>query len=435
MDLTLDGYFWHDKSERVRGTLTWSALSGGDLVLEGALTPNNQLAGEAELLHGRALDGRPIALVNSFVRRFDASTQVVQRWRVNAGFVGIDAPDPAVSTLAISVDGLERFAPMSNLSVTGGASAQDPVTLAWEPRQGAPDLEVAGGRLCLVSGRQVSLGEQRFSLEETAHIELHLDEAIPWTTATTPLRRFVALTEFFANRPMAAQREWSFEHDLLVDHLYQPIVGVAPDDPDKFWLRLHDISGNLPNAFDQWIQLLDDKPELGALLVEEVRFSLRTNPVDRVLRLTRMIELLHRRRHPDAQPEESPDIERHREVIDSAPERLRGWLSDQLGLTRVKLRQRIRDILLDLDGGLDEFVRDPDDFARVATKTRNWHTHYGDRSGIADGEYVTYLAMRLWVVVRATFLLEFGWSPSDAVALVYRDGNTQWVQATPLRQT
>jgi hypothetical protein len=142
--------------------------------------------------------------------------------------------------------------------------------------------------------------------------------------------------------------------------------------------------------------------------------------------------LLHRYRHPDAEPEQDDEADKIEQALEAIPAKLDGWLRDRLGVTTIRLRQRVRELLRDLDGRLDDIVVDPDRFARAVTKTRNWHTHYGDSSGVLEREHASYLAIRLWAVVRASVLVELGWTPAEAADLVALDHTSSWVATQPL---
>jgi hypothetical protein len=290
------------------------------------------------------------------------------------------------------------------------------------------------GKLDVVDERRLSLDQEEFAVRHVDYLRVTLPQAQVWHVAAERLGLLASLVELLADRPMTARRQWSpaqDDHDEI-DHFFQPIIGKPPNEPDRVWLRLEHVRSRLENAVERWIRLLEARPELVALVIEEVRFRRSTNAVDRILRLTRVLELLHREQHPSATPADDAELDKVNAVMEAAPEELRGWLRDRLGLTLIRLRQRIRETVADLPG-IEALLGDVDDFARAATKTRNWHTHYGDPRGVVEGEYAAYLAIRLWLLVRGALLLALGWDATEAVTLVQQDHESSWVAGLPIR--
>lgn len=432
----MSGHFWapEEPDKQVRGRLTWSAAEGGELTLEGILAPGGSLASVAPTLLGRTLGQIPVVLVDCFVRRAVIAAEITQRWRVNSAYVGTSTADLRANMLALEIDGLAAFMRASGLSVQGSLEARDPVHITWTRADPPVSLTVGDTELEVVDERRLLLEkETQFGVEHQEYLRLKLAQDEPWEQAAERLSLMAALFEFLADRPMPVRRQWrpgeADEED--VDRFFQPILGTQPRDPDRVWLTVTDVRSNLERALHEWTQLFDVQPGIVDLIIEEVRFRRSTNVVDRILRLTRILELFHRHRHPEAVPDDDDELERVEAVMDAVPESLRGWLGDRLGVTLIRLRQRIRETVAELSGIESQLV-DVDMFARTATKTRNLHTHYGDRSGVAEGEYATYLAMRLWLLVRGVTLLTLGWSPTEALALVSRDREVDWLAGQPL---
>jgi hypothetical protein len=286
----------------------------------------------------------------------------------------------------VDVDGLSAFTGGSGLAIEGGYQSRTPVKITWSPRDHPISLSEGVRTLELVDDRNLDLAQDHVSVEDHHYLRITLDDRRPWGEVAMELATGHTLLEFLADRPMGVRRQWEpSDGDGDIDHLFQPVAGMPPDDPDKVWLTFDHVQSNISQAFRQWSHLFHNQRDLIGLVAEEVRFRRATNSVERILRLTRILELLHRHRHPDAAPEDDAEVTKIQSVLQAAPVGLEGWLTDRLGVTQVRLRQRIRETIAEFDGLLDHTVVDVDIFARVATKTRNWHTHYGDSTGIATG--------------------------------------------------
>jgi ApeA N-terminal domain 1 len=435
VQISIDGHFWvaDVPDQQVRGHLTWDPVSGGSLVLEGFVgEPDTR---ELITLSGRALDGTPLVLLRCFVRHFGASDRIVQSWRVNEAFVGTDDGDPSITTLCIRLDGLRLFYPHSGLTVTG-ASTNNPreqVAVEWTPTQSVPTMQCGGAIFEIVDGRHLQLDEDEFSIRHDLHLRVSTSQPATWEKLAYQLGLVSVLIEFLADRPMQVQRQWRPGSGDDVDRLFWPLVGTPPED-DRVWLNHQDVVLRMENAVVGWHRL-DAEPEgLVDLLAEEIRYRRRTSVPDRILRLARIVELLHRHRHPDAEPEDDDDVAKIERVLYAAPDKLRDWLRGRLGVSSIRLRQRIHELLGDLGGGLDSIVVDPKRFATIATKTRNWHTHYSDHKDVVEGEYAYYLAERLWLLVRASVLLELGWPPEEATMAANLDRKSAYIAQQPLGQ-
>ncbi len=318
----------------------------------------------------------------------------------------------------------------------GTSGARDPVHIQWAPSDPPLELRAGGTTFGIMDERYLDLEADHFGINHELHLRVCVGEPEPWEDLACRLGLFAALLEFLADRPMPVTRQWrpmpALAEGAAVDHLFRPVVGVAPDDPDHVWLTLGVTTDRLEDALGAWCHLHTSSEGLLDLVIEEVRFRRGSSVIDRILRLSRILELLHRRRHPAAEPEDDDDAANVAAVLEAAPEGTEGWLRDRLGVSLIRLRQRLHELLADLGGGLDEVVVDPDRFARAVTKTRNWHTHYGDPSGVLVGDHAAYLAIRLWLVVRASMLLELGWTAEHVAELVRQDQTTGWIADRPL---
>jgi len=341
MNLDLHGHFWlpAHEAERVRGRLTWNAASGGELTLEGFLWHDGSPSKSADLLCGRGLDGTPLALVRSFLRRFQSSAPLTQHWRVNGAFLGTFDAEPSTHVLATEVDGLGAFTRTSGLAVQGSNGARDPVHITWSPADPPLSLPAGEGRLKIVDERQLDLDQDRFAVGHVQHLRLTMPQADGWSQVAGRLGIAAGLLELLADRPMAVRRQWrpSEEEQGCIDHFFRPVVGSAPDDPDKVWLTLAHVEGRLGDALRRWTELADAQRHLVSLIIEEVRLRRATNSVDRILRLTRILELLHRHRHPGATPEDDDEADKVNTALGAVPEELQGWLGDRLGVTIIRL--------------------------------------------------------------------------------------------------
>lgn len=394
MDLDQHGYFWipGEEDTRVRGHLAWSVSEGGELSLEGILASGGSLAASAPRLLGQTLSGVPMVLVDSFVRRAQIAAELTQRWHVNQAYVGTFDAEPDTDVLALDIDGLGAFTRTSGLGVEGTSGPRDPVHITWAPADPPLSLTLGDGTLEIVDERRLALDQDQFAVGHTEYLRLVLPRAEEWSSLAERLGLAATLIELLADRPMTVRRQWrpTADDPEAVEHFFQPVVGRPPNDPDKVWLTLADVEQNLDAALAGWTQLFEARRGLVDLIVEEVRFRRATSGVDRILRLTRILELLHRHQHPEATPEDDEEIEKVEAVLSSTPADLQGWLRDRMGVSLIRLRQRIRETVADLPG-IEALLADVDAFAGTTTKTRNWHTHYGDPAGVADGE-----SQRIW---------------------------------------
>lgn len=434
MEGNYEGYFWEpDRSGTpLRGRLTWAASQGGDLVLEGAIVGSDVLP-KHDLLLGRTLDGTPIVLFDAFAYHFSFASRETQRWRINRALVGTSDPQPAVSAGSLRLDGLRLFYGQTGISVVGPTTSQGPVTISWTPDSAVTTVPLPEGELRFATHRELDVSDDVAQVRHDVSLECTPRRAAVFSEPSEALHQVAALIEFLADRPFQVARETFTDCEgYEVDYLYRPVLGVSPDRPDRFWLRFDDVQPNLAVAVARWTELSVGRREMVDLLVEEVRFSRRTNTIDRVLRLSRIVELLHRARHPDAVPPVSDETERIEIVLREVGEENRRWLAGRLGRDQVRLRQRVAELIADLDGSLDAALVEPDEFAAMVTRTRNWHTHYTNNKGTAAGFDSHTLAMRLWLVVRASILVELGWTAQEAGRLIAKDPYVAWLADRPL---
>lgn len=388
---------------------------------------------EADIIVGRALDGGPLVLLESFVSSAQIASAVTQHWVVNSAYVGTDTAPTECSNINVRLQGLNAFTGRSGLTVAGGAASRDRVDVTWEPQDPLVTFAVDGWRLEIIDERTLELYEDQFSVAHLERVRLVPPNPVPWDAATKQAGLAAGLLEFFADRPMSVERQWEeLASGASIVHLFRPLVGHPPRDPERTWLKLRDVGSNLENALGAWVQLNAEQQPLVSLVLEEVRLRRASDAVTRILRLTQVLELLHRHRHPSARPEDDDEVQKTQTVLEATPEDLQGWLADRLGVSRIRLRQRIRETLEeDLQGSIDTVCGGRDAFAATATKTRNWHTHYGSESGVAQGLDASILAQRLWFTVRAALLIALGWTSGEAASLLVKDSGAAWLTGRP----
>ena len=232
MEYEADGSFWlADPDEAVRGRLKFTQQNGGELRLENILAgTGGEMMPEADVMHGTAIDGTELALINTFpvdLQIVSPKPPYPHRFFVNRLLIGTHDAEHQIERLRVAVADLLDFTESSGLSLTqgGGTPEQgEAVEIAWEPVAGMPTVEVDGDEVELVAEHRLRAEEYEFCLEHRVEVELRGSARSfeDWHRVSAAVVGFLC---FFLGYPTKPERLWAPFDDHQIEEISSTAMG------------------------------------------------------------------------------------------------------------------------------------------------------------------------------------------------------------------
>lgn len=430
-NLEIEGRFWRDDPEKTfRGRLTYEHGAIFLKAEEIVAAKDGQIMGSRAQINGHSFDGRDLCLVDTFTTSMTIATQRKQfpeTILVNVLIIGSNEPDPLVTGVRVDATHLLEFLSPKGMEVKGGATAVDAIELHWNPSGKTLECEAKGFKVSFPEEHLLDSGE-RHSVSLSNIVELHV-EALgdPRPISEFDFTGAVALrfVDFFLGYPGVVRRNYGFKPDSLdlVEVLTpQKEIGGA----GKEWIRLPVLADTWLDAFPNWMTFVQENEGVRKILFEYLIFGERFNLVDRFLYLARFVEIYHRLRFPATNEVKANHRARVRSIVGQVEdEEDQAWLKNVLGeANRAGMKPRLQQLIDSFDDGLQPMLGpNGDDFAQLATDTRNYYTHFSERlrETAAEGGDLHRLWRRMLIIMRACVLREMGYSNHDVVGLLKFD--------------
>jgi ApeA N-terminal domain 1 len=435
MEYEADGSFWlADPDQAVRGRLRFTQEDGGDLRLEGILAgPKGGVMPDADVMHGTAIDGTALALINAFpvnLQIVSPKPSYPHRFFVNRLLIGTHDADQVFGRLRVVISDLLAFTASSGLSITQGGSGLQPdekVEISWDPMPEMPKVKVEGDEVEFVAEHNFQGDEYEFCLEHRVEVELRGSPRplLEWHAVSGAVVGFLC---FFLGYPTKPERLYAPLEDHEVEEVFQHRDGGSGPKRGGPWITLDLIEDEFDEALRGWFAFAQSDPGAFELLSEYLRFPGRLLNQDRLLYLARIIELYYRggdRFVQTLKPKEEHKA-RKKAVVEAVPECDREWVAKSLARSNEKtLRERVYELVESFGDVLFPLFEDLGEFAAGATDNRNYYTHYSERTReagrVVEGIELHELVTRLLFLVRACLLREMGFGDEQIKVLLGRD--------------
>jgi len=130
--------------------------------------------------------------------------------------------------------------------------------------------------------------------------------------------------------------------------------------------------------------------------------------------LSHALESFHRRTSDETEVDTTTHEQRLREILESVPEEHRDWVRQELNFSNeLSLRNRLNQLISEFPYVLQNFENDQRNFVRFIVDTRNYLTHYSNRTGranIQDLERLHDICQRMELLIEANLLSRLGFN-------------------------
>lgn len=444
-DPRYEGEWWlaNAPEKRVGGVLEIEAGQVGRLLLLGAFDPAAQ-TGE-QVIHGSTTNAGAITIESAYFtgQSFRAPDLLQDRFEVDNVLIGahIHAPKAQLFSHAYyEFESLPDWLDAPSVEVVRGPSEAF-VGLSVELKDAVSFSVLGVGRFTLAAWPGYATGRDGGSVTITATMGVELDEALTLDQVegdvTRPLLYFLTMANGRPERLSGVSLEMEAEEPdrERVGFISSDWIATRPSPDRKRWetgfFKFADIEDRASQVLERWFALHREcRPAIEAYFAPRLAASAFVE--DTFIRTVSALETLHRTRF-NSKPLSRSEFRELLDTIESAVNR-QHWefLETRLRFANgPTLRERLDELLDEVDGEVAASIRDLRDFTARVVKTRNALAHRSD-TGDAFTDHEAVAAVHVLDLLFNGYVGRvLGFSSDEVHELAFRSFRTRHLLSTP----